>query len=224
MKAAVFHEPGVMVVQDVPIPSIAEDELLIRVRSASICGTDLRISRHGHFKIPAGEHRVQGHEVAGEVALVGRAVEGFAEGDRVSVTPNVGCGHCRFCRQGLNNMCPNYEAFGVSLDGGFAEYLRIPGFAVQRGNVFRLPDRLGFAEAALVEPFSCCLRGQEALGVGYDDTVLIVGRRPDRCVQRHAGQARRRGEDHRGQPQPAPARPDEGVRRRCADQCRPNRT
>ena len=75
-------------------------------------------------------------------------------------------------------MCPDYEAFGVSLDGGFAEYLRVPGFAVQRGNVFRLPDRLSFAEAALVEPFSCCLRGQEALGVGHDDTVLIVGAGP----------------------------------------------
>jgi len=178
MKAAVFYEPGVMVVEDLPIPTITDEEILIRVRSASICGTDLRISRHGHFKIPTGQHRVQGHEVAGDVVLVGRDVQGFAEGDRVSVTPNVGCGHCRFCREGLNNMCPNYEAFGVSLDGGFAEYLRIPGFAVQRGNVFTLPDRLSFAEAALVEPFSCCLRGQEALRIGYEDTVLIVGAGP----------------------------------------------
>jgi threonine dehydrogenase-like Zn-dependent dehydrogenase len=178
MKAAVFHEPGRMIVQDIPVPTIADDELLIRVRSASICGTDLRISRHGHFKIPAGQHRVQGHEVAGDVVLVGREVTGYREGDRVSVTPNVGCGHCRFCRLGLNNMCPDYEAFGVSLDGGFEEYLRIPGFAVQRGNVFQLPDRVSYAEAALVEPFSCCLRGQEALDVGYEDTVLIVGAGP----------------------------------------------
>lgn len=178
MKAAVFHEPGVMVVEDLPVPTIADDELLVRVRSASVCGTDLRISRHGHFKIAAGQHRVQGHEVAGDVVQVGREVAGFAAGDRISVTPNVGCGHCRFCRLGLNNMCPNYEAFGVSLDGGFQEYLRIPGFAVQRGNVFHLPDRVSYAEAALVEPFSCCLRGQEALGVGYEDTVLIVGAGP----------------------------------------------
>ena len=140
--------------------------------------------------------------------------QGFAEGDRVSVTPNVGCGHCRFCRVGLNNMCPDYEAFGVSLDGGFEEYLRIPGFAVQRGNVFTLPDRLTYAEAALVEPFSCCLRGQEALAVGYDDTVLIVGAGPIGAFNVHAGQAGRRQEDHRGQPQPTPARPDEGIRRR----------
>ena len=72
MKAAVFHRPGVMVVEDVPVPTITEDEILIRVRAASICGTDLRISRHGHFKLAAGQHRVQGHEVAGEVVQVGR--------------------------------------------------------------------------------------------------------------------------------------------------------
>ena len=87
MKAAVFHRPGVLVVEDVPIPAIGRDDLLVRVRSASICGTDLRISRHGHFKIPAGQRRVQGHEVAGEVVLVGGDVRGYAVGDRVSVTP-----------------------------------------------------------------------------------------------------------------------------------------
>jgi len=178
MKAAVFQQPGSMVVKDIPVPTIADDELLIRVRSASICGTDLRISRHGHFKLAPGQHRVQGHEVAGQIVQVGAEVTGYAEGDRVSVTPNVGCGHCRFCRQGLNNMCPDYEAFGVSLDGGFQEYLRVPAFAVQRGNVFQLPAAVSYQEAALVEPFSCCLRGQEALGVGYEDTVLIVGAGP----------------------------------------------
>jgi L-iditol 2-dehydrogenase len=178
MKAAVFHAPGEMVIEELPIPQIAADEILIRVRAASVCGTDLRISRYGHFKIPGGQHRVQGHEVAGDVVQVGREVTGLAEGDRVAVTPNVGCGRCRFCRRGLNNMCPDYDAFGISLDGGFQEYLRIPGFALQRGNVFSLPAGIGYAEAALVEPFSCCLRGQQALNVGYEDTVLIVGAGP----------------------------------------------
>ena len=178
MRAAVFHEPGVMVVQDRPVPRIDDDGILIRVRAASVCGTDLRISRHGHFKILAGTHRVQGHETAGDIVRIGPQVTGYAVGDRVSVTPNVGCGRCRFCRQGLNNMCPDYEAFGISLDGGFAEYLAVPGFAVNRGSVFHLPERVGYAEAALVEPFSCCLRGQEALAVGYEDTVLIVGAGP----------------------------------------------
>jgi threonine dehydrogenase-like Zn-dependent dehydrogenase len=97
-------------------------------------------------------------------------------GDRVGLTPNVGCGRCRWCRRGLNNMCPDYEAFGITLDGGFQEYVRVPGFALQ--NLFGLPDGLGFAHAALAEPLSCCVRGQDALDVGVEDTVVVVGAGP----------------------------------------------
>jgi len=177
MKAAVFREPGRIELEERPVPTTGADELLVRVRAASICGTDLRIARHGHFRLPLGTPRVLGHEVAGEVVEAGAAT-GFAAGERVSVTPNVGCGRCEFCRDGLNNMCPDYEAFGITLDGGFAEYLRVPAIAVQRGNVFRLPPSLTFTEAALVEPLSCCLRGQDALDVRYGDVVVIVGAGP----------------------------------------------
>ena len=178
MKAAVYLEPGRIEVTEIPDPEILEDELLIRVRAASICGTDLRIYKHGHFKIPAGERRVLGHEIAGDVIEVGSRAKGYAVGERVTVTPNVGCGLCRQCRAGANNMCPDYEAFGISLNGGFEEFLRIPGFAVQRGNVFHIPDGVTYAEAALVEPFSCSYRGQRQLHVDFEDTVLIVGAGP----------------------------------------------
>jgi threonine dehydrogenase-like Zn-dependent dehydrogenase len=178
MKAARFHAPGDIRVEDVTEPTAGNDEIVIAVKAASICGTDLRISKHGHFKLPNGQHRVLGHETAGVVVQAGAAVEGYAVGDRVSVTPNVGCGTCEFCRRGLNNMCPDYDAFGITLDGGFEEYLRVPGFALQRGNVFHLPDSVSFQEAALVEPFSCCLRGQQALNVSYGDVVVIVGAGP----------------------------------------------
>ncbi len=178
MKAAVFHEPGVVVVQDRPVPVVGPGDLLVEVRAASVCGTDLRISRHGHFKIAPGQHRVLGHEVAGEIVATGGDVPGYAIGDRVAVTPNVGCGRCGMCRRGLNNMCADYEAFGVSLDGGFADYLLVPAFAVQRGNVFSLPAGLPFAQAALAEPFSCCLRGVRAVDVGPQDDVLVVGAGP----------------------------------------------
>lgn len=178
MRAAVFHEPGVIAVEDVTEPALDDDGILVRVRAASICGTDLRISKYGHFKIPAGTRRVLGHEIAGDVVAVGSDVVGFAVGQRVTVTPNIGCGRCDFCRQGLNNMCPDYEAFGISLDGGFQEYLHVPGFALERGNVFPIPDGVAYEDAALTEPFSCCWRGQRALSVGVDDTVLIVGAGP----------------------------------------------
>ncbi|GAA2372896.1 zinc-dependent dehydrogenase [Streptomyces cuspidosporus] len=178
MKAAVLHRPGELTVEEVPEPTVGDDELLVRVRAASICGTDLRILKHGHFKIPDGQRRVLGHEVAGDVVAVGPRVTGFREGTRVSVTPNVGCGRCDMCRHGYNNMCPDYEAFGISIDGGFQELLRVPGFAVQRGNVFQLPDGLSYAEAALVEPFSCCYSGQRVLRVGPEDVVVIAGAGP----------------------------------------------
>jgi L-iditol 2-dehydrogenase len=178
MTAAVLTAPGGIAVGKVPVPTVSGSDLLIKVGAASICGTDLRISRHGHFKLSAGTPRILGHELAGTVVDVGSEAGGFAIGDRVSVTPNVGCGHCRFCRLGLNNMCPDYDAFGITLDGGFAEYVRVPGHAVQRGNVFRLPDAVSYTEAALVEPFSCCLRGQDALDITFEDTVLIIGAGP----------------------------------------------
>jgi L-iditol 2-dehydrogenase len=178
MRAAVFHEPGRISVEDVPVPVLGPGDLLVKVRAASICGTDLRIMRNGHFKLPAGRPRVLGHETAGRVVEVGGDDTGFAVGDRVSVTPNVGCGRCRWCRQGLNNMCADYDAFGITLDGGFEEYLRVPALAVARGNVFRLPDALSYDDAALVEPFSCCVRGQAALQIGVEDVVVVVGTGP----------------------------------------------
>ncbi|MEZ5117733.1 MAG: zinc-dependent dehydrogenase [Candidatus Nanopelagicales bacterium] len=178
MKAAVFHAPGDIRVEDVPEPTVPDDGILVRVRAASICGTDLRISKHGHFKIPQGQHRVLGHEIAGDIVAVGHQVETHAVGERVSVTPNVGCGRCEFCLVGLNNMCPDYEAFGVSMDGAFEELMAVPGFALQRGNVFRIPDGVSYADAALTEPFSCCYRGQQALHIGMDDSVLVVGAGP----------------------------------------------
>jgi threonine dehydrogenase-like Zn-dependent dehydrogenase len=178
LKAAIYRGPGRVELTDLPKPGIRDDELLIRVRAASICGTDLRISQRGHFKIPAGQSRVLGHEVAGEVAAVGEFVRGYAVGDRVTIAPNLGCGVCVQCRAGAANMCADYDAFGITLDGGFEEYLHVPGFAIQRGNVFHIPPGVAFAEAAVVEPFSCCYRGQRQLKVGSEDVVLIMGAGP----------------------------------------------
>jgi threonine dehydrogenase-like Zn-dependent dehydrogenase len=179
MKAAVFQKPGHIELEEVPVPALSAGDLLVKVRAASICGTDLRILRNGHFKLAPAQRRVLGHETAGEVVAVGGSeASTFNVGDRVSITPNVGCGLCRWCLKGLNNMCPDYDAFGITLDGGFAEYVRVPGHAVSRGNVFRLPDSLSFQDAALVEPLSCCLRGQDALHIGVDDTVVVMGTGP----------------------------------------------
>ncbi|RBP18116.1 threonine dehydrogenase-like Zn-dependent dehydrogenase [Roseiarcus fermentans] len=178
MKAAVYRAPGDIALEDRDMPVCGDDELLLRVRAASVCGTDMRIFKSGHFKIPASTHRVLGHEVAGVIAKVGRFVSGFAEGMRVTVTPNIGCGRCKLCRRGYNNMCPNYEAFGISLDGGFEDYMRVPNIAVRGGNVFAIPDGVSFEEAAVVEPLSCAFNAFQGLKVTPEDRVLIFGPGP----------------------------------------------
>ncbi len=150
----------------------------MKVAAAGICGTDLRIFARGHRHIPEGTARVLGHELAGEVVDVGEDVRGLKPGMRVAVAPNVGCGTCDECVAGWNNLCEEVEAFGITLDGGFAEYMHIPARAVRQGNVVPIPDHVPLSQAALAEPLSCCLNGQEALGVGPDDVALIIGDGP----------------------------------------------
>ncbi|UOR02496.1 zinc-dependent dehydrogenase [Leucobacter allii] len=191
MKAAVFSGPGRLAVEERPIPELGAGDLLLRVRAASICGTDLRILRHGHFKLPEGTPRVLGHEVAGEVAAVGDRVTGFGVGDRLAVAPNIGCGACALCARGRNQLCPDYEAFGVTLDGGFQEYMLVPARALARGNVFRVPSTMPLDVAPLMEPAACCLHGQRAVGIGPGDDVVIIGAGPIGCL--HALLAKRAG-------------------------------
>lgn len=178
MKAAVFHAPGRIALEERPVHAIADDEMLVRPQAASICGTDLRIFGGGHFKIREGESRVLGHELAGTIVGVGKLVSGWRVGQRVAFTPNIGCGGCEMCRQGYNNMCPDYEAFGISLDGSFQERMRVPAIAIAGHNVFEVPDHLSFDEAAVIEPLSCCYNAFKGLDVTPEDTVLVIGPGP----------------------------------------------
>ena len=178
MKAAYFEKPFVVTVEETEKPQVAENEILIRVMAAAICGTDLRIYKFGHFKIPEGEKRVLGHEVSGEIVEAGSLAKGFKTGMRVVVPPNIGCGSCRMCIQGFNQLCPDYEAFGISIDGGFQEFMKIPSTAIERGNVIPVPDNISYEEAALVEPFSCAYSSFKALGTKPGDIVLIIGAGP----------------------------------------------
>lgn len=178
MLAAVYHGVGDIRVEEVDEPAFGEDEALLRVRAASICGTDLRIYTSGHHKILPGAPRILGHELAGEVVAVGSNVKGLSPGMRVGIAPNMGCGTCPQCIRGYSNLCPNYEAFGISLDGAFAEYMRLPASTICQGNIVPLPDALSYEEAALNEPFSCCYSGSRACAIGPGDTVLIMGAGP----------------------------------------------
>lgn len=141
-------EPGVEV-RDVPVPEVAGDEVLIRVKAAAICGSDLGIynytAAYSGMRLPV----VMGHEFAGEVAETGATVEGYAAGDRVLSESVKACGECGFCRAGMSNLCEGSTLFGIHTDGGFAEYVAVP-----QGLLHRIPEGMSYEEAALVEPLS----------------------------------------------------------------------
>ena len=178
MLAAVYHGPNDLRIENVPIPEIGNAEILVKVISASICGTDLRIYHGNHRMFSPGTVRIPGHEVVGTIAKIGSEVKNYSIGQRVFCAPNTGCGHCEQCITGNNNLCANYDAIGVTSDGGFAEYVRIPANSVRQGNVIPISDSIDPAMAALLEPFACVLRGQNALHIQTGEVVLIMGAGP----------------------------------------------
>ncbi len=167
MRAAVIVEPGTIAVDTVPDPEPGPRDVVVRVRACGLCGTDLHIM-DGEFA-PAYPI-VPGHEFAGEVVAVGAAVVGIRVGDRVAVDPSLHCGYCYYCRRGRGNLCENWAAIGVTVPGGAAEYAVAP-----MGNCYVLPDHLPTADAALIEPLSCAVRGFDVLPRTMADTYLIYG-------------------------------------------------
>jgi len=178
MLAAVYHGPNDLRIENVPIPEIGNGEILVKVISASICGTDLRIYHGNHRMYSPGTVRIPGHEVVGTIAKIGAEVDSYSIGQRVFCAPNTGCGHCKQCITGNNNLCANYDAIGVTTDGGFAEFVCIPANSVRQGNVIPISDSIDPAVAALMEPFACVLRGQNALHIATGEVVLIMGAGP----------------------------------------------
>lgn len=178
MLAARLHGPGDIRIEHVDKPKINKDEMLIKVKSAALCGTDLRMFRHGmgnsNTKLPI----TLGHEFSGIIAEVGEEVTSYHVGMAVAVAPNMGCGVCNQCIQGNTHHCKTYQALGIHLDGGFAEYVRIPKEAILQGNVTLLPDGLSFEEAALAEPLSSVYNGFVRCAIRLGDYVLIIGGGP----------------------------------------------
>ena len=178
MLAAVYHGPNDLRVEQVPVPRIGSGELLVKVLSASICGTDLRILHGSHRMYPAGTVRIPGHEIVGTIAEKAPDVLDWSVGQRVFCAPNTGCGHCLQCISGNNNLCANYDALGVTSDGGFAEFVRIPARSVAQGNVIPVSEEVDASVAALMEPFACVVRGQNAAHIRPGELVLIMGAGP----------------------------------------------
>lgn len=191
MKAAVFSYPPHVEIREKEVPSPGDGEVVVQVKAGALCGTDLRIARRGHGSIREGEERILGHEIVGIVARKGKNVEGLEEGMPVAVAPNYGCGKCAYCVRGLVHHCPETKAIGVTVDGGFAEFVLIPRKAVAQGNVVVLPDTTDLVSISFVEALACVVHGFLPLNVGFQDRVLIYGAGPiglmfwELC--RHAG-------------------------------------
>jgi len=178
MLAAVYYGPRDLRVEHRPIPKIGSHEALLRVITAGICGTDIRILHGEHGKYPPGTIRIPGHEIFGEIAQVGHKVSDYCVGQRVFLAPNMGCGKCLQCISGSNNLCAKYNAPGITYDGSFAEYVRVPPAAVLQGNLIEIGSVLDPAVATLIEPFACVLRGQDALQIKPGENILLIGAGP----------------------------------------------
>ena len=169
MLAVRVHGPGDLRVDRVPVPEVGAGDALLRVRAAGICATDRKLAARG---APGGGARVLGHEIVAEIVVPGASR--LPVGTRVGVAPNVGEGSCPACRRGATNLCPEYRAFGIHLDGGMAEYLRLPRAAVESGHLLSVPEGLSDLDAALLEPLACCVEGLRASELRPGDSLLIV--------------------------------------------------
>lgn len=191
MKAFVMNDERKMVIQNVPVPVPNENNMIVKIRYASICGTDFRTFMQGSSKI--SPPRILGHESAGIVTHAGAYAQskGFHTGDRVTVAPAVGCGQCWPCKTGHTNMCDSLKTLGFQYEGAFAEQMEIPRQAIQMGNVIKIPDTVSDMSAALSEPAACAYNAQTYLNISPDDYVVIYGSGYIGCI--HAELARLAG-------------------------------
>ncbi|PYX96229.1 MAG: Zn-dependent alcohol dehydrogenase [Acidobacteria bacterium] len=178
MQAAVYRGVNDVRLETVPVPKIGAGEVLVRVHTCGICGTDLK-------KIASGSHsapRIFGHETSGVVAAAGKDVGEFREGDRVVVFHHIPCGECYYCRHKTFAQCPTYKKVGCTAGfepsgGGFAEYVRVMDWIVERGTV-RIPADVSFEQACFVEPVNTCMKGIQTLRLQPDETVYVIGQGP----------------------------------------------
>jgi L-iditol 2-dehydrogenase len=170
MLAHVLVQPGEITFGELPRPSAGPDDVVVRVRAALTCGTDVKAFLRGHPKFPMPTPF--GHEFSGEIAEVGARVSGFREGDAIMAVPTAPCGHCYYCQRQQENLCDTVMETMVL--GAYAEYIKLPGRIVAV-NLYPKPEELPFAVAALLEPLSCVVHGLESIVLHPDDHVVLLG-------------------------------------------------
>jgi L-iditol 2-dehydrogenase len=184
MRAAVYRGVDDVRVETVPVPldtdgTLGAGEVLVRIDTCGICGTDLKKIHSGSHSAP----RIFGHEMAGTIALVGEGVKDFAVGDRVMAYHHIPCGHCYYCRKQTFAQCETYKKVGCTAGfapagGGFAEYIRVMDWIVATGGLVKVPSDIPFEQAAFIEPVNTCYKAIRLLNLKPDETVLVIGQGP----------------------------------------------
>jgi L-iditol 2-dehydrogenase len=170
MMAAVLYGKEHLQVEPVAVPTIDRGDILVRVKVALTCGTDVKVFSRGYHARMIVPPAVFGHELAGDVVAVGEDVANFSIGQRVVAANSAPCDECFFCRRGLQNLCEDL----LFNNGAYAEYIRIPARIVER-NTYVIPGHVGYSDAALVEPLACVVRGFEETVPREGDTIAIIG-------------------------------------------------
>ena len=186
MQAAVYRAPDDVRTETIAVPEIGPGEVLIRIDTCGVCGTDLKKIHTGSHSAP----RVFGHEMAGTIAAIGEGVRGFAVGDRVMAFHHIPCGQCFYCRKKTFAQCETYKRVGTTAGlgeaagGGFAQYIRVMDWIVSPENggdggtpagLVHVPDDIPFEQAAFIEPVNTCFKAIKLLALEPDDTVLVMG-------------------------------------------------
>jgi L-iditol 2-dehydrogenase len=168
MRVAMWYNNRDVRIEDMPVPKIGSGELLVRIEASGICGSDV-MEWYRLDRAPL----VLGHEIGGQIVAVGKGVEHFKEGDRISAAHHVPCNTCYYCLNGHHTICDTLRQTNFD-PGGFAEYVRLPAINVDRG-VFPLPDEMSYEEATFIEPLACVLRGQRLAHIQPGCSVLVIG-------------------------------------------------
>jgi len=168
LLTAVYYNNHDVRIEEMPIPEIGNEEVLLKVMASGICGSDVT----EWYRVPKAP-RVLGHEATGVIAKVGARVENLKVGDRVFVSHHVPCGKCRYCQRDHHTACETLHTSNY-FPGGFAEFVRVPKINVEQG-AYRLPPNMSFEQGTFIEPLACVLRGQRLAAIGKTDTLLVIG-------------------------------------------------
>jgi len=191
MKAFLFYAPGDIRFEEIARPAAGAGEVVVEIKAALTCGTDLKTYKRGHPLLIKEIPSVFGHELAGVIAEIGPGVQGFAVGQRVVAANSAPCGRCFYCRRERTSLCEHLEF----LNGAYAEFITIPARIVEK-NLLPIPDGVTFRQAALTEPLACAVHGIERSKVKLGDTVCIIGQGPIGLMFTQLAGSRVRGSSH----------------------------